>query len=82
MHWKTADISYEFFFLPSPIFWCRLTPRTERGKEKIRADAPTAAKDALKLALIIAANEGFKVKSGDIKSEFLQGAKVDGYFQT
>ena len=49
----------------------------EKGKEYIRADAPTASKDALKLALIIAANEGFKVKSGDIKSAFLQGSKIN-----
>ena len=30
-------------------------------------------KDTLKLALTIAANEGFVVKSGDIKSAYLQG---------
>ena len=35
----------------------------ERGKEDIRSDSPTASKEAIKLALIIAANEGFKVKS-------------------
>ena len=49
----------------------------ERGKEYLRADAPTASKDALKLVLMLAANEGFKVQSGDIKSAFLQGAKID-----
>ena len=49
----------------------------ERGKENIRSDSPTASKETLKLALIIAANEGFKVQSGDIKSAFLQGAKVE-----
>ena len=48
----------------------------EIGKEHIRADSPTAAKESLALALIIAANEGFKVKSGDIKSAYLQGAKL------
>ena len=45
----------------------------EKGKESIRSDSPTASKDAIKLALTIAANEGFKVKSGDIKSAYLQG---------
>ena len=45
----------------------------ERGKEEIRTDSPTASKESIKLALIIAANEGFRVKSGDIKSAYLQG---------
>ena len=49
----------------------------ERGKEYIRSDSPTASKETLKVALIIAVNEGFEVKSGDIKSAFLQGAKLD-----
>ena len=49
----------------------------EKGKEFIRADSPTASKETLKLALIVAANEGFEVKSGDIKSAFLQGAQLD-----
>ena len=48
----------------------------EEGKEHIRADSPTAAKESLALALIVAANEGFKVKCGDIKSAYLQGAKL------
>ena len=45
----------------------------EKGKEDIRSDYPTASKKAINLALIIAANEGFKVQSGDIKSAYLQG---------
>ena len=49
----------------------------ERGKENIRSDSPTASKEAIKLALIIAANEGFKVKSGDIKSAYLQGELME-----
>ena len=49
----------------------------ERGKEHIRADSPTASKETMKLALIVAANEGFEVKAVDIKSAFLQGAKLD-----
>ena len=48
----------------------------ELGKENIRADSPTAAKESLSLALIIAANEGFEVKAGDIKSAYLQGARL------
>ena len=49
----------------------------EVGKENLRADAPTASKEALKIALMISANENFKVKAGDIKSAFLQGEKMD-----
>ena len=49
----------------------------EHGKEDIRSDAPTASKEAIKLTLAIAANEGFAVKSGDIKSGYLQGAAMD-----
>ena len=45
----------------------------EKGKENIRTDSPTASKDAIKLALTIAANKGFSLKSGDIKSAYLQG---------
>ena len=49
----------------------------EKGKEKIRADSPTASKETLKLALIVAANEGFKVKTVDIKSAFLEGKSLE-----
>ena len=49
----------------------------EHGKENIRSDSPTASKEAIKLALIIAANEGFPVKSGDIKSAYLQGELME-----
>ena len=49
----------------------------EDGKEDVRADSPTAGRDTLKLALMIAANERFTVKSGDIRSAFLQGQKLN-----
>ena len=49
----------------------------ERGKENIRSDSPTAAKESLKIALTIAANEGFKIQSIDIKSAFLQGCMLE-----
>ena len=39
----------------------------------IRSDSPTAGKDSLKLALIVAANKGIKVKSADVKSAYIQG---------
>jgi hypothetical protein len=49
----------------------------EKGKENVRADSPTASKETLKLALIVAANEGFNVKAIDIKSAFLQGKSLE-----
>ena len=49
----------------------------EKGKDDVRADSPTVGKETLKLALTIAANEGFTVKSGDIKSAYLQGLDVE-----
>ena len=42
----------------------------EQNIDEIRADSPTAHKDSLKLALGIAANEGFDLVSTDIKSAF------------
>ena len=48
----------------------------EKGKDNIRSDSPTVGKETLKLALAIAANEGFVVKSGDIKSAYLQGMDI------
>ena len=49
----------------------------EKGKETIRADSPTVAKESIKIALTVAANEGFKVRSGDIKSAYLQGVEME-----
>ena len=48
----------------------------EKGKDNICSDSPTVGKETLKLALAIAANEGFEVKSGDIKSAYLQGMDI------
>ena len=48
----------------------------EKGKNLVRSDSPTVGKETLKLALSIAANEGFIVKSGDIKSAYLQGLDI------
>ena len=45
----------------------------EKGKDNVRSDSPTVGKDTLKMAISIAANEGFTIKSGDIKSAYLQG---------
>ena len=45
----------------------------ENDTDNVRSDSPTAGKESLKLALIVAANEGFVVKSGDVKAAYLQG---------
>ena len=49
----------------------------EKNKEYVRADSPSAGKETLRLALMIAANEGFSVKGADIKSAYLQGQELD-----
>ena len=49
----------------------------EKDKEHVRSDSPTVGKETLKLALTIAANEGFTVKSADIKSAYLQGLQLE-----
>ena len=62
---------------------CKLKARlcvrgdTEENKDTICAESPTAHKDSLKLALAIAANEGFDLVSADIKSAFLQGRTLE-----
>ena len=48
----------------------------ETDKEYVRSDSPTAGKESLKLALMKAANEGFTVKSADVKAAYLQGLDI------
>ena len=49
----------------------------EENIDDIRADSPTVAKDSLKLALTLAANEGFEIFAVDIQSAFLQGKNLE-----
>jgi hypothetical protein len=49
----------------------------EKGKENLRADSPTASKETSKLALTIAVNEEFSVKSAYIKIAYLQGKRLE-----
>ena len=60
-------------------FKARLCMRGDKelDKELIRSDSPTVAKESIKIALTIAANEKFKIKCGDIKSAYLQGNDMD-----
>ena len=48
----------------------------EKTKDSVRSDSPSAGKETLKLALMIAANEKFAVKGADIKSAYLQGQQL------
>ena len=48
----------------------------EDDKDLVRSDSPTAGKESLKLALMIAANEGFAAKSADVKAAYLQGLEM------
>ena len=59
-------------------FKARLCMRGDREKDRelIRSDSPTVAKESIKIALTIAANEKFKIRCGDIKSAYLQGIDV------
>ena len=50
----------------------RMCRDLENGIEGITSVSTTASKEAIKLALLIAANEGFIVHSGDIKTSDLQ----------
>ena len=42
-----------------------------------RSDSPTAAKDMLKVALAIAANQGWHGECLDVSAAYLQGAQID-----
>ena len=46
----------------------------ERGDP--RSDSPTVSKDSFKMFLAICANEGFKLKSFDVTTAFLQGKPI------
>ena len=51
----------------------RLVVRGFEEREAPQSDSPTASKDSCKLFLALCANEGFKLKTLDVTSAFLQG---------
>ena len=57
--------------------WLCIRGDLEKDKNSVRSDSPTAGKDTMKMALMIAANEGFKIKSIDIQSAYLQGKDLE-----
>ena len=44
----------------------------EAGESSGKSYSPTAGKETLKLAIMITANEGFRIKGVNIKSAYLQ----------
>ena len=47
---------------------------------KPQSDSPTVSKESLKILLAIAANNGFKLASVDIRAAFLRSIKLDRFF--
>ena len=55
----------------------RLVARGFEEKVKVQADSPTGSKETLHMLLTVAATWGWKIKSGDVKSAYLQGERLD-----
>ena len=55
----------------------RLIPRGYEEESKIQKDSPSIGKSTMRIFFAIAAREGWKVKTMDIKSAFLQGKVLD-----
>ena len=48
----------------------RVNPNSVEEEEEPRSDSPTLSKEALKLMIAIAANEGFSIKALDVTNAF------------
>ena len=55
----------------------RLVARGFEEEEELRCDSPTVGKSSIRIFLAMAASKGWKVKTTDIKSAFLQGRPLD-----
>ena len=55
----------------------RLVARGFEEQEGIRSDSPTIGKSAMRVVLTVAASRGWRVKTTDIKSAFLQGNPLE-----
>jgi len=55
----------------------RLVARGFQEHLKPQSDSPTAAKESFKLLMVVAANNGFKLASVDIRAAFLQSKALD-----
>ena len=54
----------------------RLCVRGFQEKDYPQSDSPTAQKESMKIFLAVAANEGYKIKTLDVTSAFLQGCSL------
>ena len=54
-----------------------MVARGFQKKEKPQSDSPTAAKESFKLMMALAANNGFRLVSMDIRAAFLQAKMLD-----
>ena len=55
----------------------RLVIRGFEEEEEVQADAPTAAKTTLRIALAMTANNNWPIETIDIKAAFLQGRPIE-----
>ena len=55
----------------------RLVARGFEEKVKVQTDSPTGSKETLHMLLTVAATQGWGIKSGDVKSAYLQGERLD-----
>ena len=55
----------------------RLVARGFEDEDEFRSDSPTVSKSVVKIMLAVASSKGWKVKTTDIKSAFLQGKKIE-----
>ena len=59
------------------VFKGRLVARGFQEKESPQSDSPTMLRESMKLFFAVAANEGFKLRSIDIRAAFLQAKSLD-----
>ena len=46
-------------------------------KVKVQSDSPTVNKETLHMLLTVVATEGWRIKSRDVKSAYLQGKRLE-----
>ena len=55
----------------------RLCVREDQEKSKFRTDSPTVHKNSINIFFMLAATNGWRIQTSDIKCAFLQGEDVD-----
>ena len=59
------------------MYKARLVARGFQEDLKPQSDSPTASRDSFKLMVALAANDGFRLSSVDIRAAFLQAKELD-----